>query len=241
MKTTIKIGTKCMVLFLILATTHLVSAQMASKSYLFEEHIDQKNITHELHINDGYLVHTVYEKSPARFIMTRGGFVQVEGNRLIVDLEFNSNYENDQLKTLQIPFEQKEDALVLELKSNATFKPIASLTQALDGKWLFATRGPDTGQERRGEENPRKTLKLLMNGRFQWIAYHTDSMKFFGTGGGSFSSKDGHYTENIDFFSKDDSRVGATLKFDYELKGSDWHHTGNNSKGEPMYEIWAKR
>ncbi|MDO6809994.1 hypothetical protein Q4603_15325 [Zobellia galactanivorans] len=241
MKTTIKIRTKCMVLFLILATTHLVSAQMASKSYLFEEHIDQKNTTHELHINDGYLVHTVYEKSPARFIMTRGGFVKVEGNHLIVDLEFNSNYENDQLKTLQIPFEQKEDALVLELKSSATFKPIAPLTQALDGKWLFATRGPDTGQERRGEENPRKTLKLLMNGRFQWIAYHTDSMKFFGTGGGSFSSKNGHYTENIDFFSKDDSRVGATLKFDYELKGSDWHHTGNNSKGEPMYEIWAKR
>ena len=127
------------------------------------------------------------------------------------------------------------------MKTKKTFKPAPLLTQDLDGKWLFATRGPDEDQERRGEENPRKTLKILKDGRFQWIAYQTETMKFSGTGGGSFTSEDGKYTENIEFFSKDDSRVGATLKFNYDLKENDWHHTGKNSKGEPMYEIWTKR
>ena len=39
----------------------------------------------------------------------------------------------------------------------------------------------------------------------------------------------------------DDSRVGAKLVFAYGIKEGYWHHTGKNSKGEPMYEIWAKR
>jgi hypothetical protein len=66
-------------------------------------------------------------------------------------------------------------------------------------------------------------------------------MKFSGTGGGSFTSENGKYVESIEFFSRDNTRVGAVLEFKYELKGDDWHHTGLNSKGEPMYEIWAKR
>jgi hypothetical protein len=49
------------------------------------------------------------------------------------------------------------------------------------------------------------------------------------------------YTETIEYFSRDNSRVGAHLEFQYEVKGTDWHHTGLNSKGEPLYEIWARR
>ena len=111
----------------------------------------------------------------------------------------------------------------------------------MDGQWLFATRGPDEGQKRRGETNSRKTLKYLQNRRFQWIAYDTEGMQFKGTGGGTYTSKDGIYTETIEYFSRDNDRVGASLKFNYEIKGNDWHHTGKNSKGEPMYEIWSKR
>jgi hypothetical protein len=84
-------------------------------------------------------------------------------------------------------------------------------------------------------------LKFLKDGTFQWIAYDTESFRFSGTGGGSYSYNDGVYTEHIEFFSKDNSRVGASLNFNYKLNGDDWQHTGNNSKGEPMHEIWAKR
>ena len=218
----------------------ILNAQIQPSVYIS----DVDNIRHELKIDDGYMVYTEYQQSPPKFIRTLGGFSRVEeaaGKRLVVLLEFNSAYEKDSLRQLSIPMEIDGENLVLDWESKMTFVPIAEKSQDLDGAWLFATRGPDEGQERRGDENPRKTLKFLQDGRFQWIAYNTDTFEFFGTGGGSFSSVDGKYIENIDFFSRDDSRVGATLEFDYELKDGDWHHTGKNSKGEPLYEIWAQR
>lgn len=212
-------------------------AQIASGTYFS----DIDNLRHELKITDNYLIHTIYEKDPARFIKTTGGFYTIEASEIIVTLEFNSNFEGDELQKLVIPYALTDDTLVLALHPKLTFERATSNEQDLEGQWLFGTRGPDTGQERRGEANTRKTLKYLQDGRFQWIAYDTDGMKFKGTGGGGFTSVDGIYTENIEFFSRDNNRVGASLEFSYELKEGDWHHTGKNSKGEPMYEIWVKR
>ncbi len=220
--------------------TAIMNAQIQAGVYIS----DTDNMRRELKIDDGYMVYSEYRQSPPKFIRTLGGFLRVEeaaGKRLVVLLEFNSNYEKDSLRMLSIPMEIDGKNLVLDWTSKMTFEPLEKKEQDLDGAWLFATRGPDEGQERRGEENPRKTLKFLQDDRFQWIAYNTDTFEFFGTGGGSFSSEDGKYTEIIDFFSRDDSRVGATLDFDYEIKDGDWHHTGQNSKGEPLYEIWALR
>ncbi len=222
-------------IFIILGT-HAYS-QINQGVYLFKD----GNVQHELKVAGDYLIHSVYEKSPAKFIKTLGGFYTAEDNMLKLKLEFNSDYQKDSLKTLEIPMQLDGNNLVLDGASKMVFEPQESDAQDLDGQWLFATRGPDKGQERRGDSRARKTLKFLMNGRFQWIAYHTETFKFSGTGGGSYTSKDGVYNENIEFFSRDNSRVGASLKFDYEIKGDDWHHTGKNSKGEPMYEIWAKR
>lgn len=131
--------------------------------------------------------------------------------------------------------------MVFNKESKIAFELKESKFQDLDGQWLFATRGPDEGQDRRGEENPRKTLKFLLDGRFQWIAYHTDTYKFSGTGGGSYTSENGIYTEHIEYFSRDNDRVGASLEFNYDIKADDWHHTGKNSKGKPTYEIWTRR
>tara|TARA_B100001750_G_scaffold209354_1_gene189085 strand:+ start:126079 stop:126792 length:714 start_codon:yes stop_codon:yes gene_type:complete len=194
---------------------------------------------HELKISGDYLTWSVYEESPAKFIKTLGGFHTVKGEKLLVNLEFNSDYASDGIKEVSHPVRFSKNQIIINEK--LTFQKTDDNTQELDGLWLFATRGPDTGQERRGDENPRKTLKFLLDGRFQWIAYNTDSFEFHGTGGGAYTSENGIYTENIGYFSRDNTRVGATLEFNYELKGNDWHHTGKNSKGEPMYEIWAKR
>jgi len=204
-------------------------------------HATENSVHHELKINGNYLIHSVYEESPAKFIKTLGGFYTVVGNTIQVKLEFNSNHESDGLTELSLPFTQEMGKLIITVGQPLRFTASDASPQDLDGAWLFATRGPDKGQDRRGEENPRKTLKFLQNGRFQWIAYNTETMKFFGTGGGSFASKEGVYTENIAYFSRDNSRVGASLKFDYAIKDRDWHHQGKNSKGEPMYEIWTQR
>ncbi|MCP4977271.1 MAG: hypothetical protein GY931_14015 [Maribacter sp.] len=218
-----------------------VNSQITENVYLSVQQKENKTIQHELKIDNGYLIHSVYETNPAKFIKTLGGFFNVENNQLVVQLEFNSTFEQDPVRQLIMPFKIEGVNLIIDMKSKMEFKPIEKNNQELDGQWLFGTRGPDKGQDRRGDSKPRKTLKFLQNGRFQWIAYNIETFKFSGTGGGSFTSKNGIYQENIEFFSRDDSRVGAELKFDYDLMENDWHHQGKNSRGEPMYEIWMRR
>lgn len=224
-------------LFIFFTTGTSIFAQLKKGVYLF----DDSNIHHEIKVDKNYLIHSIYEKSPAKFIKTVGGFYSIENNMLQMKLEFNSDFQKDSLRTLDITMQLKDNNLVLGEEPKMIFELQESNSQDLDGQWLFATRGPDTGQERRGEVNARKTLKFLIDNRFQWIAYHTETFKFSGTGGGSFTSINGVYIENIEFFSRDNNRVGASLEFNYDLNKNDWHHTGKNSKGKPMYEIWGKR
>lgn len=230
-------NTALITIILLSCFSFYLNAQISPGVYIS----DLDNVRHELKMTGDYMIHSIYEKDPARFIKTVGGFYDIDGLELNVKLEFNSNHESDGVTTLNLPFAIRDGQLVLGTSPKLTFSQVEPRQQELDGQWLFATRGPDEGQERRGDENPRKTLKFLQDNRFQWIAYHTETFKFSGTGGGSFSSENGKYIEKIEFFSRDDSRVGAELKFEYELKNGDWHHKGKNSKGEPMYEIWAQR
>ena len=84
-------------------------------------------------------------------------------------------------------------------------------------------------------------MKILSGTRFQWIAYHIDNKQFLGTGGGTYTTVNGEYTENIEFFSRDSSRVGATLSFDYEIKENEWHHSGLRgltARGRNFKWVW---
>jgi hypothetical protein len=224
-------------LIIVISLISTATAQLSSGVYISST----EEMTYELKLSDDYFILSTYKTSPAEFLQTIGGFYEVEDDIIDVELEFNSDYEKDSTTSVEIPYKLSDDLLIFNLAENIVFQAQEPFEQDLDGAWLFATRGPDTGQERRGEANARKTLKFLKDGRFQWIAYHTETMKFSGTGGGSFTSENGKYVEYIEFFSRDNSRVGAELGFDYEIKGEDWHHKGLNSKGEPMYEIWARR
>jgi hypothetical protein len=64
---------------------------------------------------------------------------------------------------------------------------------------------------------------------------------FFGTGGGQYNFKDGTYTEHIEFFSRDATRVGASLSFKAEINKGEWHHSGLSSKGEKIHEVWSRK
>lgn len=84
-------------------------------------------------------------------------------------------------------------------------------------------------------------MKFLKDGFFQWIAFNTESFQFFGSGGGTYEAAAGKYTETITFFSRDNSRVGAVLPFEFDVQGPDWFHKGFSSKGAPMHEVWTNR
>jgi len=229
-----------LVLFL-LGTPPVLPAQITPGVYQASEPLENGKRNYLLMVTDAYMVHTVYDSSPAHFINTMGGFYSVEADSLEVGLEFNSDFEKSGEKRYHAAIGYTDGNLILNGNQDRPYIRQPELDQALDGLWLFATRGPDTGQERRGDEQPRKTLKFLKDGYFQWIAYNTETMDFRGTGGGRYAAVEGTHTEVIQFFSRDDSRVGAELNFQYERQGKDWHHKGKNSRGEPMYEIWSLR
>ena len=228
-------------LVLLLFFSGKIVAQIPANVYHFEEKSSDGTLHHELKLDSDYFVHTIYRQSPAEFIKTLGGFYTITDNNLMVQLEFNSDYKKDKISNLKIPFKLKNGTLILEKPKQMIFTPTGHGPQDLDGKWLITGRVTDQGEERRDTSRPRKTMKYLLNGHFQWIAYNTETFEFFGTGGGTYDATNGKYTENIMYFSRDNSRVGATLSFNYELNGNDWYHTGKSSKGDPLNEIWTKR
>jgi len=196
--------------------------------YTFQTNQNGKRVTHRILMDQSYLVETQFVSDPPEFILTRGGFYSKEGEAFIVNFEFNSNFEKDGIK--QLVMNRSKD-----------WTKTSKKTMDLNGKWLMAGRMTDQGQQRRDISRPRKTMKFLLDGYFQWIAFNTETLDFFGSGGGYYTTENGKYTEHIDYFSRDNSRVGAVLPFEYSLKGSDWHHQGFSSKGDPMHEIWSLR
>tara|TARA_R110002124_G_scaffold109068_1_gene261818 strand:+ start:70 stop:813 length:744 start_codon:yes stop_codon:yes gene_type:complete len=118
------------------------------------------------------------------------------------------------------------------------WEKVSDAENDLTGNWVIT--GRKRGDEiSRSTPGARRTVKILSGSRFQWIAFNSETKEFSGTGGGTYTAKDGKYVESITFFSRDDSRVGANLDFNYEVIDGEWHHSGLSSKGDPIYEIWT--
>jgi hypothetical protein len=190
----------------------------------------------------GYQVATWYKADTGEFITTNGGKWRLDGNTLIETVEFHTDDKTKIGQEIRAQIKWSKNELTF-IESGKTWKRIDDgKPGALQGAWLFSARLGDDGKiSERNTDQPRKTMKVLSGTRFQWIAYHTETGEFFGTGGGRYTTEKGQYTEHIEFFSRDITRVGAALSFAFELKDGKWHHSGKNSKGEDLYEVWAMR
>lgn len=190
---------------------------------------------------DKYQVMTTYNAETGEFIKTNGGSWDLDGNMITEKVEFDS--KNPDVVGLKTSFKIHINDPILEIPdSDISFKRLDDGNPGeLQGAWLMSGRTIDGKTQTRDTDTPRKTMKILSGTRFQWIAYNTSTKQFMATGGGTYTTKDGKYTENLEFFSRDTSRVGMKLKFDYELLDADWHHFGLSSKGDPIDEIWSLR
>ena len=213
---------------LILAALWLHHQNAIGQVFSYNSMENGQNIEHRVLMDDNYYVETQFTLDSQHFIQTVGGFYEKKGGKIFVNLEFNSNFSIDSLKQLEV------------MKDNG-WKKISTSTMPVQGKWLMAGRVKDNKEQRRDTNRPRKTIKILKDGFFQWIAFNTKTFSFHGSGGGRYSAEGGNYTENIDYFSRDDKKVGISLSFQYQKKGMDWHHTGFSSKGDPLHEIWSAR
>ncbi len=192
-------------------------------------------------IADGYQVITTYDSLTGKFIHTNGGSWQLDGSLMTEIVEFDSQDPDRVGEIVQFKIILGDSSLSIVGSDRVMKRVDDGSPGALQGAWLMSGRVRDGQTQNRDVNRPRKTMKILSGTRFQWIAYNTETKEFKGTGGGTYTTIDQQYTESIAFFSKDETRVGKSLQFDYELRDGDWHHSGLSSKGAPIYEIWSKR
>lgn len=189
---------------------------------------------------DGYFSCSVFDKANKKFTRSFGGTYTESGGQLHVNIEFDTELKDNVGRHMHYAAAINGNTLQLNAGTG-----ISEWTRTDDGKgalagnWRISAR-MNNGQLSPIQKGPRKTLKILSGTRFQWMAINTETKEFFGTGGGTYTFKDGKYTETIEFFSRDSSRVGASLSFDGSVANDVWTHKGANSRGEPLHEEWSR-
>lgn len=198
-------------------------------------------ITNTITFVQGYFASSWYATDTGAFIRTQGGSWSSDGELITAVLEFDSQDTDQVANTITYAIQLTQASFTVKDTQETYYRIDSGKPGALQGAWLMSGRKRDGEIQTRDTSRSRKTMKILSGTRFQWIAYDTATKEFKGTGGGNYTTIDGKYTENIEFFSRDDSRVGASLSFTYEMVDGAWHHSGLSSKGTPIYEIWSTR
>ena len=189
-------------------------------------------------LQDSFIAQTLYNLEDKEFYQTLGGSWHVVGDEMQFNVHFDSRDADNVGSSDNYKFKRDGDQVTFDGDGFVWQKIDNGNASPLANPWFFSGRMRD-GEMSKRPLRARKTMKIISDTRFQWVAYNDETGAFSGTGGGTYTYENGKYVENIEFFSKDGNRVGASLSFDYEVKEGEWHHTGFSSKGDPMYEIWA--
>lgn len=192
--------------------------------------------------SEGYFATTVFNIAEKTFDHTYGGAWRKADNEIVQVLEFHSKEPALVGTEVKIPVVASSGELTVTRNgAKERWKRLDDGTPGkLAGAWLITGRMQD-GEMHHRTPGVRKTMKILSGTCFQWIAYNTETKEFSGTGGGTYTTEGGKYTENIQFFSRDNSRVGASLQFDFALEDGNWRHSGLSSRGDPIDEVWTRR
>ena len=193
---------------------------------------------------DGYFSFGAKELAGDKFISAGGGEYVLKDNYYTEKFDFNT--ENPEMigNVADYSLDLVDGKLVISAEIGGKslveiWAKISDQKNELSGNWVITGRKKDDDISR-STPGARRTIKILSGGNFQWVAFNSETKEFMGTGGGNYTAENGKYIEKIAFFSRDDSRVGATLSFDFEIIQGEWHHSGVSSTGNPIYEIWTK-
>ena len=199
--------------------------------------------TSTLIVTDNYMVIASYSVLNKSYERTEGGPFTIQGDQMTYTPEFNPTDTAKVGIPIVYTVTMKDGILTLKYDEAMVWMKIDDAGSApLAGAWKIAEKANEGQTElvKMQQTGTRKTVKLLSGTRFQWIAFDTAEKTFYNTGGGTYTAKNGKYTEKIEFFSGDNNRVGTSLTFDYKLDNGRWDHKGTSTKGKPVHEIWEK-
>ncbi|HSJ66351.1 MAG TPA: hypothetical protein VK921_01695 [Anditalea sp.] len=232
-------------LIFLLISNNLFSQELEGAWQL--THVNGKEISDKEFVKiyqDGYFSFGAKSIPSNEFQSAGGGEYLLDGAKYTEKFDFHTDNKELVGKTGVHRVDWVEEKMVITGQDEGRerieiWKRLSDDSDDLTGNWVFTGRKNKEGELSTSTPGARRTVKILSGGRFQWIAFNSETKEFMGTGGGTYTAEDGKYTENIQFFSRDNDRVGASLSFDYEVKDGRWHHSGTSSKGDPMYELWS--
>lgn len=183
-----------------------------------------------------------YNLEEKKFIASYGGSWSMNGNQLTLKTEWNS------IDSAKVGTDWTSSVIISN--NQLTLSGIPNKLERLDdgkpgalaGAWIITgSYNNDQVSKRRSPFYPRRTMKILSGKHFQWIAYNVVTKQFIDTGGGTYTTENGKYTETIHFFTKTAESVGKSLSFEYSFVDGDWRHKGQKSTGGPLDECWTRR
>ncbi len=188
---------------------------------------------------ENYITITEFSEPGNRFVKAWGGKYELsKTEELFIEITFHTQKPELVGSTISNNIEIKKKNFKMFDKSFE--KSIKTKPDELTGLWRISSILRD-GKMSEMPKGPRKTLKIMAGGYFQWFAINSVTSEFFGTGGGLYTIDGGKYAEEIIFFSRDNSRVGSKLSFDAAINDKIWTHSGKSSKGADLKEIWEKQ
>jgi hypothetical protein len=196
--------------------------------------------------SEGYIMQARYRLKEKQFLHAEGGPYQLEGDslRFLIDYDSQDSSQVGGCLSARVKSLGRDEAQLLRTQGGMarleTWERLDEGQAALAGDWRIRARMGEGGEMNEIKPSPRKTIKILSGTRFQWAAMNSETRQFFGTGGGTYSFEGGVYTERIEFFSRDSSRVGMSLSFSGSVQGDDWTHSGKSSRGQEIREIWRR-
>jgi hypothetical protein len=183
-----------------------------------------------------------YDLPGKKLVHSFGGTWKIDGNKIIKKMEWDSR-DSTQVGREVTEDIQLDNAKQVIKSGKETWSRLDNGTPgALKGVWIITGNYTDDKVRKRNSPfYPRRTMKVLSGKHFHWIAYNVVNKTFSNAGGGTYTTSEGKYTENIEFFTKTAESVGKSLVFDYSFVDGDWRHKGQKSTGGAMDECWSRR
>jgi len=197
-------------------------------------------------ISDGHFVFAFFNDESKQFYSAGGGTYTYVKGRYTEHIEFHTINPDLVGKSIRFSAKIKGNKWyhVGEIDGERLEEVFERIDEADErvhlGAWEIF-RYSNAGGKMEAQEKNLRTIKLLSASRFQWASWDTKNGEFIGTGGGSYDTMDGYYTEHLQFFSRDSIRVGQSITFGCEIKGDTWHHEEyTGSRGLQINEIWVR-
>ncbi len=141
-------------------------------------------------MEDGYFTVAYFNTADKKFMGTFGGTYATSNGKLLQNFEYNTLDSTTVGTTNSLSYTLKDAQLQLngtrqDGNMQQTWAKIndSNITSPLEGTWRITGRAGQDGTINPMRRGPRKTLKILSDNWFQWIAFNTETKQFSGTGG----------------------------------------------------------